>query len=146
MGGVMKNLWSRSAAVLSVASTMVLAGCWESQTPNSLYVEFEKAVACSSMSEEELTSKYMAPGYGTARYVESLVRMRTHPSSAAKLARDCRDWDNAEKLAETKAEEVAPGKWIINGETTREGYFKRIPGIYVAKMSDDKLRIVVGNP
>jgi len=142
----MKNLWSRSAAVLSVASTMVLAGCWESQTPSAFYVEFEKAAYCGSQSKEELTSKYMAPGYGAAQYVEGLVRLRTHPSSAAKLARSCRDWDDAETLAGTKAEEVAPGKWIISGETTRKGYFERIPGIYVAKMSDDKLKIVVGNP
>lgn len=146
MGGVMKNLWSRSAAVLSVTGAVFLAGCGESQTPSGFYVEFEKAAYCGSQSKEELTSKYMAPGYGAAQYVEGLVRLRTHPSSAAKLARSCRDWDDAETLAGTKAEEVAPGKWIISGETTRKGYFERIPGIYVAKMSDDKLKIVVGNP
>jgi len=143
----MKNLWSRSAAVLSVASTMVLAGCWESQTPSAFYVEFEKAAYCGSQSKEELTSKYMAPGYGAAQYVEGLVRLRTHPSSAAKLARSCRDWDDAETLAGTKADGSRAGASGSSaarqpGRATSNAF----PVSTSRKCTDDKLKIVVGNP
>lgn len=141
----MKNLWSRNAAVLSVMGAVLLAGCGESQTPEQAYNAWEKEIFCGVLDDEEIVQEHMAVSEVSRTYVAQLRRNWERASYATKVS-ECHGWDDEKRIAQTRAVEVKPGHWQIEGETVQPGRFKKIEGVHVARMDGGDLKVVPGNP
>lgn len=139
----MKSLWSRSA-VVSVASVVLLAGCGESQTPEEAYNAWEKEVFCGLLDDEEIVQEHMAVSAASRTYVAQLRRNWERADFTTK-ANECHGWDDEKRVAQTRAVEVSPGRWQIEGETIQPGRFRKVEGVHVARMDGD-LKVVSGNP
>ena len=141
----MKNLWSRSAAVLSVMGAVLLAGCGESQTPEQAYNAWEKEIFCGVLDDEEIVQEHMAVSEVSRTYVAQLRRNWERASYATKVS-ECHGRDDEKRIAQTRAVEVKPGHWQIEGETVQPGRFKKVEGVHVARMDGGDLKVVPGNP
>jgi hypothetical protein len=141
----MKSCWSRSAAVLSVMGAVLLAGCGESQTPEQAYNAWEKEIFCGVLDDEEIVQEHMAVSEVSRTYVAQLRRNWERASYATKVS-ECHGWDDEKRIAQTRAVEVKPGHWQIEGETVQPGRFKKVEGVHVARMDGGDLKVVPGNP